>query len=318
MQLWLLAQKGSFKKNRHAADRARKTFSRGPGSALSAPPAELPKRPFGCAVSPPCGGVPDLGIRLFGGLEVSIGETRVDPVVFRRQKVKALLALLTLNQGKELLRERLSAMLWPSSSAATAKRNFYSTWSLLRKALSLPGGECPYLIRLQYGCKLDARTVVSDIAEFDVLCNRLLFDPPDVEAWSGIYGRLDELYRGDLLPSESRNEYIVRQREEYRSRLIDALVAASARLFEQGRIPAALWFAHAAVRKDGTREDAYTALMQAQIASGQRTAALDTFFTCKRYLSEELGIDPSPRALVLYGSIIEEEPGLKTFASKLR
>lgn len=317
-RLWLLAQRASFEKRRHAPDRAPKAPIRGTGEGRASASTAIAKRPSDRRSSSACGGPPGLFIRLFGGLEASIGDKLVDPALFRRQKVKALLALLTLNQGKELLRERLSAMLWPSSSAATAQRNFYSTWSLLRKALSLPGGECPYLIRLQYGCKLDSRTVVSDVAEFDALCNRLLFDPPDVEVWSGIYSRLDELYRGDLLPSESRNEYIVRQREEYRSRLIDALVAASARLFEQGKVPAALWFAHAAVRKDETREDAYTVLMQAQIASGQRTAALDTFFACKRYLSDELGIDPSPRTLMLYGSIIEEEPGLKTFVSKSR
>lgn len=188
---------------------------------------------------------------------------------------------------------------------------------MLRKALVVPGGEeCPYLVRLQYSCKLDTRAVASDVAEFDELCNKLLLEPPDVEAWSGVYARLCELYRGDLLPSEGKNEFILQQREEYRARLIDALVSASTRLFEGGALQAALWFAHAAVRRDATREDAYTALMQAQVAAGQRTAALDTYFKCKRYLSDELGIDPSPKAVMLYGSIIEAEPNLKGFTPK--
>ena len=262
--------------------------------------------------------VPELHIRLFGGLEVFIGGMEIDPTLLRRQKVKTLLALLVLNQGEEILRERLAAILWPTSSASTAQRNFYSTWSLLRKALVVPGTEepCPYLIRLQYSCKLDTHAVTSDVAEFDQLCNRLLLEPPDVDAWSGVYARLNELYRGDLLPSEGRNEFILRQREEYRSRLIDALVSASTRLFDQGELQSALWFAHAAVRRDSTREDAYTALMQAQIAAGQRTAALDTYFKCKRFLSSELGIDPSPKAVMLYSSIIEAEPNLKGFTPR--
>ncbi|WP_139652728.1 BTAD domain-containing putative transcriptional regulator [Raoultibacter phocaeensis] len=315
VQLWLFSQRSAFERTKHTAVPAPKSAARGTVSAKTVSAFGM-DRSIRDADAAARSAVPELSIRLFGGLEASIGGAEVDPSLFRRQKVKTLLALLTLNQGKELLRERLSEILWPMSSPATAKRNFYSTWSFLRKALSLPGGECPYLIRLQHSCKLDARLVASDVAEFDLLCNRLLFDPPDVEAWSGIYSRLDELYRGDLLPCEGRNEFIVRQREEYRARLIDALVAASMRLFEQGGLQAALWFAHAAVRKDATREDAYIALMQAQIAMGQRTAALDTYFKCKRYLSTELGIDPSKRALLLYGSIIEEEPSLKSFVPK--
>lgn len=315
LQVWLFSQRSAFEREKLGARRVSKSSARSSGlvRAASALPAT---GGFESGDLPARGDVPELYIRLFGGLDASIGGIEVDPNLFRRQKVKTLLALLALNQGKELLRERLSAILWPASSPATAQRNFYSTWSLLRKALSLPGGECPYLVRLQYSCKLDMRAVRSDVAEFDALCNRLLFDPPDVEAWSGVYNRLEELYRGDLLPSEGRNEFIVQQREEYRARLIDALVAASMRLFEGGGLQAALWFAHAAVRKDATREDAYTALMQAQIAMGQRTAALDTYFKCKRYLSDELGIDPSRRALMLYSSIIEEEPALKSFVPK--
>ena len=314
LQVDLFSQRSSYEREKRTFDTSAALSLRG-RSALSAPAS----RASGISARVSASTrerVPELYIRLFGGLEASIGGIEVDPKLFRRQKVKTLLALLTLDQGKDLVRERLSAILWPMSTPATAQRNFYSTWSLLRKALSLPGGDCPYLIRLQYGCKLDTRSVSSDIAEFEALCNRLLFDPPDVDAWSAIYTRLDELYRGDLLPSEGRNEIIMHQRDEYRSRLIDALVAASLRLFEQGGFQAALWFAHAAVRKDATREDAYIALMQAQIASMQRTAALDTYFKYKRYLADELGIDPSPRALILYQSIIEEEPGLESFNPK--
>lgn len=319
LHIRLFAQRSAFEReggsDRFASNGARRKA--GPSKPLGLASADAPG--FGGRAVDRGKLVPELHVRLFGGLEASIGGVEVDPTMLRRQKVKTLLAVLVLNQGEEILRERLAAILWPASSPSTAQRNFYSTWSLLRKALSIPGADdpCPYLIWLQYSCKLDTHAVTSDVAEFDQLCNRLLLEPPDVDAWSGVYARLNELYRGDLLPSEGRNEFILRQREEYRSRLIDALVSASTRLFDRGELQSALWFAHAAVRKDSTREDAYTALMQAQIAAGQRTAALDTYFKCKRFLSNELGIDPSPKAVMLYSSIIEAEPNLKGFTPKL-
>lgn len=47
--------------------------------------------------------------------------------------------------------------------------------------------------------------------------------------------------------------------------------------------------------------------MHAQLASGQRTAALDTYFSCRRFLADELGIDPSVETVRLYRGIIETE-----------
>ncbi|MEG0503491.1 MAG: BTAD domain-containing putative transcriptional regulator, partial [Raoultibacter sp.] len=296
---------------RSAYERARREDRGGPQPRISVSPSErweiAPSR-----TDP----IPELHIKLFGGLEASIGGQAIEQTKLHRQKVKTLLALLALNQGKELLRPRLAAILWPESSADTAQRNFYAIWSMLRKALSNSAGDCPYLHRLQYGCKLDSQLVTSDIAEFDLLCNHLLFDQPDIEVWSGVYMRLNELYRGDLLPSESKNDFINQARNEYRARLVDALVAASTRLFEHGELQASMWFAHAGVRRDSTREDAYTALMRAQIATGQRTAALDTYFRCKSFLSDELGIDPSPQAMTLYQTIIAAEPNLSSFQPK--
>lgn len=297
----------------------RSTYERVRREDRGAPQAQtIATQPERWEVSPPRPeSVPVLHIKLLGGLEVSLGGQLIDQKKLHRQKVKTLLALLTLNQGKELLRPRLATLLWPDSTAETAQRNFYAIWSMLRKALTNSEGDCPYLHRLQYGCKLDLHVVTSDIAEFDTLCNHLLFDQPDIEVWSGVYMRLNDLYRGDLLPSEGRNDFINQARGEYRARLVDALVAASTRLFEHGELQASMWFAHAGVRRDATREDAYTALMRAQIGTGQRTAALDTYFRCKRFLSDELGIDPSPQAVTLYQTIIAAEPNLSSFQPKI-
>ena len=39
----------------------------------------------------------------------------------------------------------------------------------------------------------------------------------------------------------------------------------------------------------------------------RRTAALETYFACRRFLTDELGIDPSLETMRLYRSIIETE-----------
>ena len=248
--------------------------------------------------------VPMLYVGLFGGLDVRIGGVPVDAAKFSRQKTKTLLALLVLNRGRELSRSRLLEMLWPHMTREAAQKSFYTVWSQLRRALEFEGS-CPYLLRDQGGVRLDAHLLECDVADFDAMCRSLSFGRIDVEGWQAHLAAVGDEFAQELLPSETDNDYIASMRRRFRSDLVDALVAASARLSEAGEPRAALWFAREAVRRDGGREDAYAALMQAQIDAGQRAAAIDTYFTCRRYLADELGIDPSTALVRLYRSVIE-------------
>ena len=251
--------------------------------------------------------VPILHVSLFGGLEVRIGDTRVDADRLNRSKSKALLAILAIGRGRETARDRLAELLWPASDPGIARRNFYSVLSQLKRALSLEDGSCPYLTTTRASCRLDTGSVVCDLDEFENLCRSLMFGGEDERHWERSYAVLRERFAEDLMPAEASVDYIARARSRCRVQLVDALVAASARLGAQGEPRGALWFAREAVNRDASREDAYVALMEAQIASGQRAAAIDAYFACRRYLSEELGIDPSPRIVELYRSVIETE-----------
>ncbi len=252
---------------------------------------------------------PVLRVNLFGAFEVRLGEEVVDPALFTRQKMRTLLAILVLNRGKEFTREALAHMLWPASTDLSARKSFYALWSKLRQILSI-GGECPYLLRDQYGCRLNPHLVTSDVQVFEELCRMLMFGRTDERGWEYVYARVSVDFAEVLLPGENGNDLILTLREHYRTQLVDALIAASSRLVADGEIRGALWFAREALKRDRTREDAYAAQMEAQIAAEQRAAALETFFQCRRFLAKELGIDPSLRIVSLYRAIIESEEDL--------
>lgn len=254
--------------------------------------------------------MPLLTVNLFGGLKVYVGDDPVDMQPFRRQKVKTLLALLVINRGREFPRDKLVGSMWPDSDIETARKNLYSIWSQLRRALTLPSGSCPYLVRQQNGCRLAEHLLVSDLVRFDAVCRMLLFGEPGTDGWAQLYAEIDDAFADDLMPSEVDNDLIVQTRRECRMKLVDALVVAAERLVAAGKPQEGLWFARMALRRDRSREDAYTALMQAQIAAGQRTSALETYFACRRFLTSELGIDPSLKTMGLYHSIIETEETL--------
>ena len=248
---------------------------------------------------------PMLTVKLFGGLEVRIGDDPVDPKRLRRKKTQTLLVLLVLNRGHEIPCKRLVALLWPESEPDKARNNFYTVWSELRRALTTPSGTCPYLIRRQQGVRLDPKLLRSDVDEMEEVCRKLLFKQPGFGGWSQLYEQVERQFSEDLVPGEVDNEAIDGIRIDYRNRLVDALVAASKRLVSAGEVQEGLWFARAALQRDRTREDAYAVLMAAQLASGQRAAALETYFSCRRFLTEELGIDPSVETVRLYREIID-------------
>ncbi len=253
--------------------------------------------------------IPPLYVSLFGGLQVRIGDEIVDAKKLSRRKTKLLLAALVMNKGHEVSRSQIIEILWPEGDADSYRRNFYSVWSQLKKALTV-NGSCPYLIRSQNGCRLDPRFLQSDLARFDELCRTLLFGSEGSVSWEMLYSQVNEEFADDLLPSLQDSIEINLLREKYRESLIDGLIATSTRLNSAGEPRGALWFAREAVRRNDKREDAYIALMEAQISSNQRGAALETYFSCRKFLSEELGIDPSVKVVELYRSIIECEEEL--------
>lgn len=274
---------------------------------VSTHPALLSSKSVPGAAEAPERAIPLLTLKMFGCFGVSIGGVPVPYSRFRRQNTRALLVLLAVNQGRELSRDVVARAIWPKSEPGVAHKNFYSVWSLLRKALSLPDGTCPYLIRHRYGCSLDSRFVQSDVARFNEICRELLFGAPNVEHWSLLFTEIDRDFSSDLMPAEEGNDLIDQARNDYRTRLVDALVTATGSILDAEIPQWGVWFARSAIHHDETREDAYAALMRAQIAGNQRTAAMMTYLKCRRVLSDTLGIDPSPEMTALYEGLLDAD-----------
>lgn len=253
---------------------------------------------------------PLLHVRLFGTMTVHIGDVEVSSKLLARKKARLLLALLVLHRGHELTRESLVSMLWPQTSARTGTKSFYRLWGELCQLLSVDG-TCPYLLRDHRRCHVHPVLCTSDVMEFEELVRTLLFGLSGASTgWETVLWQVQESFSGELLPAEERCEEVAAFRRRYAAELVDGLVAASGRLRAAGEWQGALWFAREALRRDATREDVYAALMEAQMAVGQRGGALDTFFSCRSYLSDELGLDPSPQIMELYQVLIEGAPPL--------
>lgn len=271
-------------------------------ASVSAPSALLAPAPGSLR------GYPLLEVHLFGGVRAAIGGREVSAPLLASRRARTLLALLVLHRGCEVAREDLVVMLWPHSKLSTGRKSFYRLWQTLGNILSVDGA-CPYLVRDRYGCRLDPALFTSDVMEFEEVVRQLLFGTTGLASgWEHLYDRVRTAFAGELAPTEVSNEVIVEFRERFSLELTDGLIAASCRLRALGEPQGALWFARAALARDESREDAYAALMEAQLSAGQRSGAVATYHACRRHLADSLGLDPSKRLGELYQRVIEEAP----------
>lgn len=250
---------------------------------------------------------PELQVNLFGGLKTRIDGVEVPDYKWDKAKAKLLFAHLLVRLGREVNRETLVQALWPDMDVKRATKNLYVVYSVMRHALANPDGETPYLVTRGELYKIDSSLVWSDVAEFDDLTKKILFDSTGLLNIERYFMRIDQLYAGDMLAGIKCDPYLLRMRERFRATYIDALLMASRRTLEYGNIPAALWFARKALEMETGREDVYQALMTAQQCAGQRTSAMETFFVCKHYLDNVLGIPLSRKTLRIYESLLAGE-----------
>lgn len=255
-------------------------------------------------------------VRLFGGLEVSVGTRQVPERDWRKRKARLLFAMLALQQGREVPREQIYDHLWPEMDGDRSRNNFYVIWSSMKGALvpgSSKGEACPYIEHTGGVCKIVSEHVHSDVAEFDLLMSsaRQSESAGDGTAAVRYYEQVADLYRGELLPGDVYDDWFSAARNHYRHEFCDAMRSAHRLLTEMGDHPGALRMIRRGINADPWREDLYQAALRSHIAAGQRSAAIDTYLTCRANLADQLGLDPSAETLKLYEQVLamEETPG---------
>jgi len=211
------------------------------------------------------------------------------------------------NYGKAVNRERIIECLWPDLDHSRAVDNVYVTWCQVRRTLERAGSSSDYVSASNCMYRINTDLVESDVYEFDVLTRKMLFNNLNDKSLAQHIARMEQIYAGDLLSGTTCDPYLARMRRRYRDTYIDVLTFASQRALVHGDNAGALWFARKALNMENRREDVYQTLMRAQAAAGQRIPAMETFFMCKSYLDEELGVPLSRRTIELYERLLNDE-----------
>jgi len=213
-----------------------------------------------------------------------------------RKRLRTLLAFLVTHRITD--RTAIMTALWPDLDERAASNNLAVTLTYVLQALepSRTAGEPAYLVR-QDGPSVSLITgshLRIDADRFD----HHLAEAARAEAHGTPSVALDhnlaavELYRGELFADVPEADWMILDREHYRTRFVSAATRAGQLLLGRGDTHEAEAVARRALGADPWAEDAYAVLVAAAVANGDRSGAHRLLEHCITALAD-LGVEPS-------------------------
>lgn len=234
-----------------------------------------------------------LRIRSLGGLEVRRGAEPIRAEAWKGQTARRLLVRLLVAEGRPVPREQIREDLWPDAEPDAGRNNLRVAVTRLNDALDpeRPQGAPPHFVVAE-GETLALRS--DAIESWDVAAFRAALAASDDERQAA--GSIAAtraalaLYEGPFAP-ELGDPWVQPLRRELTLRFVAAAHALGPRLLRRGRHDEALALSDRLLREDAADERAVVLRMQAQLARGERSAALRSFTEAQAAL-RELGLEP--------------------------
>jgi DNA-binding SARP family transcriptional activator len=247
--------------------------------------------------------VPDF--RILGPLEVS---DETGSLLLGGLKQRAVLAMLLLEPGRTVSVDRLVDALWgeqPPRTATTSLQNFISQ---LRKTLG-----ADVLETKAPGYRLRIRPGELDLDRFRVMVESARGADPRTRAEKLRHALA--LWRGPALADltyEAFAEPHVAYLEELRLATLEERIDADLVLGAHGELVGEL---EGLVEEYPMRERLRGHYMLALYRAGRQAEALQAYAEGRRFLVDQLGIEPSRDLQQLHGAILRQESGLRPLGS---
>lgn len=223
-------------------------------------------------------------LQLLGGFHCALDGA---PVTLPTRKAAALLALLAMQRGAPVPRERIADLLWSRSAEPQARGSLRQAVAQLRRALDDPTGAV--IQRVGSALRLAPETVAVDVWALE---QALTAATPDA------LQRAAGLYRGALLAGlavedAGFQDWQATEATRLQQRTVRGLQGLLEHLVAQGDLTASLELGEQLLRLDPLAEETYQALMRLHLARGTPAAVMREYERCRSALAAGLGVAPS-------------------------
>ncbi|GAB6173134.1 hypothetical protein JCM15765_26120 [Paradesulfitobacterium aromaticivorans] len=266
----------------------------------------LARCPQAAGVPDTAAGIPRLRLQCLGPFEVWRGEQQLNTNKWRRRKALSVLKYLALQPGYKAAKEQLLDLLWPSESPEKASNSYYVAIHSLRRGLTSGlSTEVDYLEVERGWVALvpDLMTGV-DVDEFLFKYQEGMRLWPSTPVQAAVHFQAAiNLYRGDLLPDDLYEEWLLPLREHLKTKHLESLsyLARHAAAVNEPERALGLW--HELLRHDPTNEPAVREAITLMCRLGKKTQALQSYRSFCRRLKDELETDPEPETQRLYTTL---------------
>jgi DNA-binding SARP family transcriptional activator len=237
-------------------------------------------------------------MRCLGGFSLVLRGRRLDTSPLK-PRVRELLRVFALHCGRPVHREVLAEALWPQAGRDVATRNLHVAISSLRHVLEVADRRAPPLIlRDGEAYELALPDGEVDLIEFDLAISRARAaraagdGPTALEA----YRRTLELYRGELLPEDGPAEWVVLERERYRSAATEAAQLTGEMFLEKNELESAALACARGLQIDRHCDRLWQTRIRAHELAGEAAAAAHARRSYEDVL-HDLGLDASQSSL---------------------
>jgi DNA-binding SARP family transcriptional activator/pimeloyl-ACP methyl ester carboxylesterase len=227
----------------------------------------------------PCD-VTEVIVRLLGRFQVSVGGSDVPAESWRQRRAAELVKILSLAPRQRLHREQVIEALWPELAPEAGATNLHKAAHYARRAL---GSQEGIVLRGEQVALWPEATVEVDALRFEDDGERALRsgDPDTCAAVAETYG-------GELLPEDRYAGWAADARDRLRHLYLQLLRRAG------------LW--ERVVEEEPADEVAHRALMRAYAEAGNRSAALEQFWSLRDALART-ELEPTAETRLLYHEI---------------
>ena len=241
----------------------------------------------------------ELKIQMLGGFSLRLGKRELQDTDTHSKKVWVLLAYLIIHREQTVAQRTLIDLLWgdetdPINPENALRITMHRTRTLLEQ-LSPELGR-GMILRRRGGYQWNGGGEV-DSERFEALCCQKSEDP-DLRLRNLM--EAISLYRGDYLPRQSGEVWVVSTAAYLHNLFVSAAQEAVELLIQQGRSHEAAGVCRRCLALEPCHEGFCRELMQLLAAAGDRRGAAEVYDRLSKRLFDDFGISPSEETRAVY------------------
>ena len=249
-----------------------------------------------------------LEIRMLGELSIKCGEADISGVINRSKRLRALFAYLITHSNREVSQDELIEILWPDENIENPANTLKTILHRARTAVAALGVENAHsYISYRRGAYswTPAIPCFVDIHEFEKLCLEGERAGDDNALRLERLTKAVELYKGDFLPRNALDHWVISYFSYYRTKFTTAVHDAAEYLSSAGRHEEIIPLCQKGITIDPYEEYFHQSLILALVATGRQQQAMEHYDYVTTLFFNKFGVNPSPELTALYREVVK-------------